>query len=386
MRIIEVEAIPLLVPEEYPIAGDPRYEVFDTLLLRVHTDEGIVGLGTTDCEPSVARAAIHAVDVRGITRGLRSLVLGQDPTEVVPLWHRMLAGAARCGRDGVIMHAIAAVDMALWDIAAQARGVPLYRALGGAFRERVRAYATDILPATPQETYDLVARHMASGFTAVKMGWGPLGIVSPVLDVELVAAAREAAGARDLMIDLGARWDAAHAIRMAHRFAPFNLFWMEEPLPPDDLDGYARLAGATDLRIAAGERETTYRALVTAAERGRLAVLQPDLSLAGGLTPCMRVAQYAYDHNIQCVPHAFSTDLLLAASLHVVAATPHGSLVEFRISTSPLVNQLLVEPLRLEEDGTLRVPQAPGLGVVLNEEAVRRFAQVPILPLPGRQV
>src|SRR5581483_11364495 len=137
MRIIEVEAIPLLVPEEYPIHGDPRYGLFDTLLVRVHTDVGIVGLGTTDSEPSVARAIVNAADIRGIARGLRSVVLGQDPFEVQVLWHRMVAGCASCGRNGAAMHAIAAVDMALWDIIAQASSLPLHKVLGGAFRDRV---------------------------------------------------------------------------------------------------------------------------------------------------------------------------------------------------------------------------------------------------------
>jgi L-alanine-DL-glutamate epimerase-like enolase superfamily enzyme len=386
LKITEVEAIPLLVPEDLPVPGDPRYGLFDALLVRVHTDEGIVGLGEGGSEPTVVKAIIDAPRVRGFVRGLRSVVLDQDPFDVQMLWHRMVAGIAWCGRGGASMHAIAALDMALWDIVAQATGRPLHQVLGGAFRDHVRAYATDIMPQTPPEVHDLVARHMAHGFTAVKVGWGPLGLVSPALDVELVAAAREAAGERDLMIDLGARWDASYAIQMARRFAPFRLFWMEEPLPPDDLDGYARLATAVDLRIAAGERETTYQGLVTAAERGGLAVLQPDLSLAGGLTPCLRVAQYAYDRNILCVPHVYSTDVLLAASLHFVAAMPHGQLVEFRISESPLVRELVAEPLQLETDGTLRVPRAPGLGVTLNEEVVRRFAQGPVLPLPGRQV
>ncbi len=366
--------------------GDPRYGLFDALLVRVHTDEGIVGQGEGGSEPGVARAIIDAPRVRGFVRGLRSVVLGQDPFDVQVLWHRMVAASAWCGRGGASMHAIAGVDMALWDIVAQASGRPLHKVLGGAFRDRVRAYATDIMPPTPEEAFNLVAGHVVQGFTAVKVGWGPLGLVSPALEVALVAAAREAVGARDLMLDLGARCDANQAIQMARRFTPFDLLWLEEPLPPDDLDGYARLAAAVDLRLAAGERETTYQGLITVAERGRLGVLQPDLSLAGGLTPCLRVAQYAYDHNILCVPHAYSTDLVLAASLHFVAAMPHGQLVEFRISQSPLVRDLAVNPLQLESDGTLRVPQAPGLGLMLNEEVVRRFAQVPILDLPGRQV
>ena len=173
---------------------------------------------------------------------------------------------------------------------------------------------------------------------------------------------------------------------MARRFEEFDLFWLEEPLPPDDLDGYARLSDAVDLRIAAGEQETTYRGFVALAEQGHVGVLQPDLARAGGLTQAVRIAQYAHDRNILCVPHAFSTGILVAASLHFVAGMPHGRLTEFTVSDSPIAHDLLTQPFRLEPDGTVRVPQAPGLGVTLDHEVLHRYAQGPILELPARQV
>jgi L-rhamnonate dehydratase len=247
-------------------------------------------------------------------------------------------------------------------------------------------YASAIMPETPEEAGALVARHIDQGYTAVKLGWGPLGRVSARRDVDLVRAARMAAGAADLMIDIGLVWDAAQAIKMARRFEEFDLFWLEEPLPPDDLDGYARLSDAVDLRIAAGEQETTYRGFVALAEQGHVDVLQPDLSRAGGLTPAVRIAQYAHDRNILCVPHAFSTGILVAASLHFVAGMPHGRLTEFTVSDSPIARDLLTTPFRLEPDGSVRVPQGPGLGVTLDHEVLHRYAQGPILELPARQV
>ncbi len=383
MKITAVEAIPLRLPQLDDARADGTQ---DALIIRVHTDEGLVGLGEVDSSPTVARAIVDAPPSHAIARGLRAIVLGQDPFDVQMLWRRMVEGTVYFGRAGAALQAIAGVDMALWDIVGQATGQPLHRFLGGSYRDRVRVYASAIMPDRPPEAARLVERQMADGYTAVKLGWGPLGRVSERLDVELVRAAREAAGSRDLMIDIGLAWDAAQAIKMARRFEPFDLFWLEEPLPPDDLDGYARLSTAVDVRIAAGEQETTYQGFVDLAEKGRVSVLQPDLARAGGLTPAVRIAQYAHDHNLMCVPHAFSTGILVAASLHVVAAMPRGQLAEFTVSDSPLARDLLVEPFRLEADGTVRVPRAPGLGVRLDEEALRRYAQGPVLDLPARQV
>jgi L-alanine-DL-glutamate epimerase-like enolase superfamily enzyme len=180
------------------------------------------------------------------------------------------------------------------------------------------------------------------------------------------------------MLDIGLVWNVTQARKMTRRFEEFDLFWLEEPLPPGDLAGYARLADSVDTRIAAGEQETTYQGFVNLIEQGHIDVVQPDLARAGGLTPAMRLAQYSYDHNILCVPHAFSTGILVAASLHYVASMPHGQLTEFTVSESPLARDLLAEPFQLEADGTLCVPQAPGLGVHLNEDVLRRYAQVPL--------
>lgn len=383
MKITAVEAIPLRLPEVDITRADGTQ---DALIIRVHTDEGLVGLGEIDSSPDVAKAIVDARPSHPVARGLRYILLGQDPFNVQMLWRRMVEGTLYFGRGGAAFQAISGVDMALWDIVGQATGQPVHKLLGGAYRDRVRVYASALMPYTPEETRDLVARHVDEGYTAVKLGWGPLGRVSEALDVELIRAARQAAGDRDLMIDIGLVWDSAQAIKMARRFEEFDLFWLEEPLPPDDLAGYAKLADAMDMRIAAGEEETTLQGFVALAEQGRVDVLQPDMSRAGGLTQCARIGQYAYERNILCVPHAFSTGILVAASLHFVAGLPHGKLTEFTVTDSPLARHLLAEPFRLEADGTVRVPQEPGLGIRLNEEVLRRYAEVPVQDLPGRQV
>lgn len=371
MKITDIEAIPLRLPD----IDDARCDgTQDALIIRVHTDEGLIGLGEADSSPMVAKAIIDAPASHMLARGLRTILLGHDPFDVQMLWHKMVEGTIYFGRSGAALQAIAGVDMALWDIVGQATGQPVHKFLGGSYRDHVRVYASAIMPETPEEVYELVNGIVAKGYTALKLGWGPLGRISESLDVELVRAARAAAGSeRTLMLDVGLVWDSAQAIKMARRFEEFNLSWLEEPLPPGDLTGYARLADNVDMRIAAGEQETTYQGFIDLIEKGHVDVIQPDLARAGGLTPAVRLAQYAYDHNILCVPHAFSTGILVAASLHYVASMPHGQLAEFTVSESPLARELLTEPFHLEADGTLRVPQAPGLGVKLNEEVLRRY-------------
>ncbi|GHO89806.1 mandelate racemase/muconate lactonizing enzyme family protein [Dictyobacter formicarum] len=378
MKITDIEAIPLRLPD----VDDARCDgTQDALIIRVHTDEGLIGLGEVDSSPTVAKAIIDAPPSHMLARGLRTILVGHDPFDVQMLWHKMVEGTIYFGRSGAALQAIAGVDMALWDIVGQATGQPISKFLGGSYRDRIRVYASMIMPETPEEVHQQVSQLVAQGYTAIKLGWGPLGRVSESLDIELVRAAREAAGSRDLMLDIGLVWDAAQAIKMARRFEAFDVFWIEEPLPPDDLTGYARLADRVDVRIAAGEQETTFQGFVNLIEKGHVDVVQPDLARAGGLTPAVRLAQYAYDHNILCVPHAFSTGILVAASLHYVASMPHGQLAEFTVSESPIARDLLTRPFHLEADGTVRVPQTPGLGVQINEDVLRRYAQVPIKEL-----
>jgi L-alanine-DL-glutamate epimerase-like enolase superfamily enzyme len=375
VKITGVEAIPLRLPN----IDDARCDgTQDALIIRVYTDEGFIGLGEVDSSPMVAKAIIDAPPSHALARGLRTILLGQDPFDVQMLWHKMVEGTIYFGRAGAALQAIAGVDIALWDIVGQATEQPIHKFLGGHYRDRVRAYASAIMPETPEEAYAQVKQLVDQGYTAVKLGWGPLGRVSEGLDVELVQAARAGAGEHDLMLDIGLVWNVTQARKMTRRFEEFDLFWLEEPLPPGDLAGYARLADSVDTRIAAGEQETTYQGFVNLIEQGHIDVVQPDLARAGGLTPAMRLAQYSYDHNILCVPHAFSTGILVAASLHYVASMPHGQLTEFTVSESPLARDLLAEPFQLEADGTLCVPQAPGLGVHLNEDVLRRYAQVPL--------
>lgn len=372
MRIAAIEPIILRLPDLKPDECDGTQ---DTLVVRVHTDDGLIGLGEADTSPEVARAAILAPVSHLIARGLREALIGRDPFDVTRLWHDMYHASIYFGRQGVALQAMSAVDIALWDLIGQAVGRPIWQMLGGAYRQRVRVYASMLMPQRPEQIAPLVAPLVARGFSALKFGWGPLGR-DEGLDVELVAAAREAIGPdRLLLIDAGWAYTVKSAAHICRLWEPYKLYWLEEPLPPDDVAGYARLSDLVGMRIATGEEESGTRAFRRLVEQGHVDIIQPDVSRAGGLTECRRIGEMAEDANVQLVPHAFKTGILQAASLHLAATLPHGDLCELTVHDGPLARTLTNEDAmsRLEPDGTVAIPDVPGLGVTLNEDTVDRY-------------
>jgi L-alanine-DL-glutamate epimerase-like enolase superfamily enzyme len=264
------------------------------------------------------------------------------------------------------------IDIALWDIAGQVAGKPIHALLGGSYHRRIRAYASSLWGPTPEATRDLATRFREEGFTAAKFGWAPMG-PDEAVDVALVKAARQGLGGdADLLVDAGCVWDAKTAIRRARRFAEENVFWLEEPLPPDDLDGYARLSAAVDVRIAAGEEESGRHAYRELMDRGRIDVVQVDVTRCGGLTEARRIAHMAADRNLPVVNHSFKTRINLAASLHWLASLPNAFILEYSVAPSPLRESLTRESFPVE-NGHVAVPQSPGLGITLDDAIVSRY-------------
>jgi len=346
----------------------------DALVVRVHTDAGITGVGEVDASPTVVKAIIDAPPSHAISSGLRELLLGEDPRDIERLWDRMYQGSIFYGRRGVGVMAMSGLDIALYDILGKALEVPAYRLMGGARRSSLPAYASTLMPDTPDEAEAHAREVAAQGFGAIKFGWGPFGRDAD-LDEELVAAVRRGAGEGvDIMLDIGFGWrDAEHAIAMTRRLARYRPRWIEEPLPPDDVEGYARLADAVDVPIAAGEENTTRFEFAELIERGRLDVLQPDISRCGGLTEARRIAAMAHSRGRVCVPHAWSTGIISAASLHLLATLPVAPYLEYCIRPNPLNTGLVRNPV-VVEGGRAAVPQAPGLGITLDEAELARFA------------
>lgn len=369
MKITDVEAIWLRVPalDEACAWGE------DALVVRVHTDTGLIGLGESDSAPSVIKALIEAPHTHSTCKGLRQILLGENPLEIDRLWKKMYRESEYVGRRGAGIHAISAIDIALWDIAGQHYGVPVHTLLGGKHRDRVRAYGTFSARPTEDANREVVARLLAQGLRTVKLGGGSFGH-DPARDNNLVRAVREEIGEEiELAIDVLGRWrHAPHALAQCEAMRPFNLAWVEEPLPPDDMGGLAFLAAHAPQRISGGEGLATRHEFRSFLEETRPAIVQPDITRCGGISEMRHVYELARLHGAQMVPHGFSTGILLAATMHFLAACDHGDLIEYSQSDSPLFRKL-VRNLSPLEDGHVRVPDAPGLGIELDQGVLERY-------------
>lgn len=369
MKITDVEPIVLRLAQVDTTRADGTQDAF---LVRVHTDEGVVGIGEADTSPYLARTVVEMPSSHSIARGLREVLIGEDPLQIDRLWQLMFHASDHYGRAGVALQTISAIDIALWDIVGKVSGKPVSDSLGGRRIAHVPVYASEVMPESVDEVRGIAERVVDAGYAALKLGWGPLGR-DPDHDVALVAAARDTLGAeRTLMLDGGRAYSVKSALQLLQRVEEHDLYWFEEALAPDDLAGYRRLSDATTMRIAAGEADATlapFRALV---EQGHVDVLQPDLARCGGFTVARQIALLERSSAVQIVPHCFSTAVLVAASLHFVATLDRPTWSEFSVADSTLVNGILKEPFRLEE-GLLAVPAAPGLGIELDDELIDRL-------------
>lgn len=380
MKITDVEAFILESPFEIrpPEGSDEARGVKHGLLLKVSTDEGIVGWSDVETSPHVAKAVVDAPrSGSDVFEGLRSLVVGEDPFEVERLWDKIYRGTIYFGRRGVAMQVLSGFDIACHDIMGKAIGRPVSKIIGGARRDRVRAYASTLFRETPEAMRDACAVYLEKGFTAIKFGWGVFG-KDKKRDIELVAAAREAIGPDvDLMVDAGWMVDrsAFDAIELLRVLEPYNIFWLEDFLHPENYEGYARVkASGVTTRLAAGEQEATawgFRQLINS---GRVDVVQPDLSRCGGFTQARKIIWEAEYAGVDVCPHAWLTDLLTAASLHLNAVLPRSLFLEYNVSDNPMLREIIENPVEMDSLGYMNVPEGDGLGITINEKAVKRFS------------
>jgi L-alanine-DL-glutamate epimerase-like enolase superfamily enzyme len=373
MKITRIETIALL---------DETDEA--CTIVRVHTDEGITGIGQAE-SPSLVIDAI----VRN-SSGLEALIKGEDPSEVQRLWQKMYDATGLYGRRGVTIAAIGAVETALWDIAGKVAGRPAHRLIWRSFAStkagaeplsRVVPYAT-VYPSgsTLDEMRERLGQAIDKGFRAVKIEEGPgmLGNVDLATDVAVVRAAREVLGPdRDLLIDVQNRWQtAAQAVAVIREIEEYRPFFIEAPLPADNLDGYARLADTVATPIAVGDWGfSTRHEFRDIMERGRVDVVQPSSVRSGGMHEILNIAEEAYRRGLLCIPHAWRHMIGVAAEVHLAAVAPNMPYIEYPMAfpDSPLISKLLTPRLEVSSDGTIEVPQRPGLGFELDEDTVAQY-------------
>ncbi|MBM4458988.1 MAG: mandelate racemase/muconate lactonizing enzyme family protein [Chloroflexi bacterium] len=361
-------------------ANEIRPEDCVHTLVVVDTDEGLTGIGSVFSNDDLVKAALKT---------LEPYYLGENALEPERVSEKLHQNTFWLGRGGSITHAISGIDIALWDILGQATGQPIGRLLGGRYRERVRPYAS-LLMTEPERMADPVLAVQALGFRAIKIGWGPFGRRDAATDEAIVCAARAAIGSDCLlMVDAGgsdAFWGQGYkwALRTAHMLADYDVYWFEEPLKPDALADFIALRRAAGLPISGGEVLTRRQAFQPWLEAGAFDIIQPDVTKVGGISEERRIAWMAQEHGVRFIPHGWNTAVGLAADLQLASAFPDTDLVEF-IFGSPYIDHLADGGWRLDADGMLPIPDAPGLGLRLDPDAVHRYTGGQ-LQLPAAQI
>lgn len=367
MKITRVEALHLRLPAIKDVADGTQ----DCLIVRVQTDAGLIGLGEVVSASYIAKAVIEAPRSARFRHGLAAIIQGMEATDIAGVMATMTENSMWYGPGGVARHAMSGIDMALWDIRGKATGQPVRKLLNEMAVDAVPCYASVLWPDRPEQVAASAQRFLEEGYKAVKYGWSPMG-PDPALDEALVAAARAALGPEvDLMVDAGRAWVAQTALERVGRFQKYNLFWLEEPLQPDDVDGYKEVAGASPIPIAGGEVLTLVEEFAHLLGEGKVQVVQPDLGRVGGITGGQRIRTLAQAAGSWAVPHAFGTGVLLAASAQWAAAGAKP-LTEFTRAPSPLARDLVRHEMTFK-DGLLHLTDAPGLGVALDETVVARY-------------
>jgi len=361
---------------EYPPPARRRYIYSDTIdccLVRIETTGGCVGWGEAKAPVGAEATARIVEDLLG------PLLVGQDPLAVRVHWERMYGAMRVRGHStGFWLEAISGADIALWDLAGRLLAQPIHVLLGGAFREKMPAYASG-LPAIYDGSDDsalerlaeLARGHVANGFRAMKMALGH-GVE---VDLRAVRAVREATGPEvDLFTDAAGVYEPQQAIRLGRQLERLDVGWFEMPIPTDNLPGYIQVATALDVPIALDALANRFQARDYVGGGG-LDVIQPDVCRAGGITESLKMGEVADLYGAACAPHvSIGSAIQFAATLQLGMALPNLLIAEHWIGENPIGDAILVEPLPKPDDGYVSPPRGPGLGVTVDEEAVRRLS------------
>ena len=332
-----------------------------TSLVRVYTDGPHVGIGAAYSHPDLVKLIVE--------RHLAPHLLGRDPTGVEELWELMYGLTRWYGRKGVAVSSLGGLDIAFWDLRAKAQDKPVYELLG-AERDYAPAYASGLFWAEKlDELEEEAARHVERGFRRVKMRLGR----SPEYDLAAVESAQRGAGqGRDVMVDGSHRYSLERAEATGRELARRGVFWFEEPFPPEELDSYVALRPKIDLPLAAGENDFGVQGFRELIRAGALDIVQPDACRAGGITECLRIGRMAHEAGLSVATHTWSDAVALVANAHLIAALANGVTVEVDKTGNPFIEELLAEPLAIE-DGRLGLGRRAGLGIELDEHVLARL-------------
>ncbi|NRB19742.1 MAG: mandelate racemase/muconate lactonizing enzyme family protein [Rhodobacteraceae bacterium] len=386
MRIKSVKAwwvqIPIAMDKQH-VSDFGRLRSFDAAILRIETDDGLVGWG--EGKNAAGSAGHYSTLVHLLNHEFGPTLIGRDPADVTYIWEDLYNGvrsekAAAAGqampelaRRGLTVAAISAIDIALWDILGKSQGQPVWKLLGGRKSDRLPAYASGGWADEDNIGDQLKSYIEKGGFGAVKMRVGAMDGATFV-SAARVKAARSALGPNvELMVDAHGTYTVAEAKRFAYQVRDCDLAWFEEPVIADDKVGMAELRAATHIPIAAGESEATRYAFRDLAVLRAADIFQPDPAFCGGITEAMRIGNLASAFNLKLAPHLWAGAPCFFAGLHICAASPASFTVEFSLGANPMIHELAEEEI-VVKDGKIEVPEAPGLGLTINEKVISTYA------------
>ena len=376
MKITEVITHQLLVNVDEPFTSSRGwfYKTKGALVVEIRTDTGLTGWGDCYGPAAVNRSIIDNV--------FKSALLGRDPFDVEVLWEELYNKIKDYGLSGFSISSISGIDIALWDIIGKATSQPIHKLIGGAFRTQLQAYATGLyfkdMNRLNEEAVQEAKGYVTQGFKAIKM---KIGLGSITKDIDRVAAVRDAIGPDvQLMVDANHCFNVPQAIAIGRELQKLDIYWFEEPISPEDLDGYVEVTSKLDMAIAGGENEFTKFGFRRILERRAMDIVQPDVCAAGGITECKKIAALAQASSIQCVPHAWGTAIGLAATMHYLASLPFTPpclvpvppMLEYEQTFNPFRDELSSADLT-HKGGFVTVPNGPGLGIEINREVLERY-------------
>ncbi|OZG75384.1 hypothetical protein BTA51_03120 [Hahella sp. CCB-MM4] len=373
MKITDIEVIELRVPDKRKLDLDPTN---NGCLIRLHTDAGISGIAEVDSLPSVIKAIVEAPPRINTLMGLKSILVGEDPTNISRLWQKMYHHTSYCGQRGVVMHAISGVDIALWDLLGKLEGKPVAELLGVPIHNRLPAYTTVYpLGRSVGELQEALEKALRYPVKALKLAIDPFWRDEPALAEKLLLTAREYVGDKlELMLDATASFSHCGQLEpLIPVLRHCRVQWLEAPFPLDRIEQFIEIKssgipiGAGDTGLTAPDEWLPYF------REAKIDIAQPDISWVGGFTALKEIAAMAEESGSRLIPHGWNTDLTLAANLHFLAIQPQAEYAEFSTSSSPLRWQLAENGPQIDNDGMISVPTGPGLGIVVNEETIRRF-------------
>lgn len=387
MRISKVQAwwvkIPIEAKRQHR-SDFGRLQTFDSAIVRIETDDGLVGWG--EGKNAAGSAGLYGTLVHLINNEIGPMLVGRRAGDISVIWDSIYNGvrselAAGAGhampelsRRGLTIAAISAVDIALWDILGKSLGQPVWQLLGGRKAERLPAYASGGWADADGIGDQINAYIKSGGFKAVKMRVGAMD-GAPHVSAARVRAARDAIGPDiDLMVDAHGTYTVADAKRFMHMVVDCDLAWFEEPVIADDKRGMAEVRSAGPIPIAAGESEATRFAFRELAVLRAADIFQPDPAFCGGITEAMRIGAIASAFNLRLAPHLWAGAPCFFAGLHVCAASPASFVIEFSLGANPMIHDLIGETVTAE-DGMIAIPETPGLGFTISERFVEKHAQ-----------